>query len=654
MQPIKNRFCIVKLWPDIQAAEDECIARIRKAAVELGLVCDTVSSTGELVCTPGTFANADTHDFVINLHYDTPKGFDLYSFNALWNPPDFFHEWGFKRCIENLISHDDFLSCDCKAADDLVLARISTNPHFQPIDKRLFHSVSNIAFSPVARTDRKLFYVGINWEALSGSGGRHSKVLKELDKSGRLNIYGPKRFQGINVWEGYKSFVGELPFDGESILEAIHKAGVGLVFSSKAHNDAALMSNRLFETIASGALVLCDDNEFIKRNLGDTVLYVDMNQDHIGIAHDVQNKLDWANDNPSTVSDMIAETQKVFEERFSLKKCISNIYRDIELRKNQLYTSKNGTSVSQKTTELVSLMPTYTEDGASKVVENCMRQIKKFAHHTIIANENFNSNQRKTLQKLCSKQKVKHEIIYADLKFLLSQCASSKDNLGLLLSPFFDDCKSDTIMFCMPGERLFADHLLRLSAALEQNTDADAAIGSFCLIMRDGTLSNVIADCLTPQILGCLAFGQFLIKTSARPQHLAALSNYTHNFSVHSFVGAKNVVLVENVTGETRMEECVSIDYVFLNKEVESLQNNTNHEIIRHSPNSLTDKLFTALPFVKAKTSHNVNSIRMFPSASISTPSTFQWLGNQLRLVYKLGLRARVTALINKIKAGVS
>jgi len=319
-----GRFAIVKLWPGIKTAEDECIARLKKAASMLGLECLEVDANGYLLEDPVQEVSKKTFDFVLHLHYDTPKLYDAYSLVALWNPVQFYHEWGYARTSRNLLTHDDFVSCSSTAADDHV-SRLTRNlaTHLPPCFN-LYHSLADIVHLP-SLGDQKLFYAGINWDALRGGVSRHQELLKRLDETGRLRIYGPKLFQGVEVWKGYQSYVRKIPFDGVSMLNEINQAGVALVLSSQAHKDSELMSNRLFESVAAGALVICDENNFAKKFFGDALLYIDSRCDLDEIYRDIETHLDWVTQYPDQALAMIAKAQALFKERFALTKSLSDL-----------------------------------------------------------------------------------------------------------------------------------------------------------------------------------------------------------------------------------------------------------------------------------------------------------------------------------------
>jgi hypothetical protein len=145
-------------------------------------------------------------DFVLNLHFETPKRYDIFSFVALWNPLQFFHEWGYRRFTNNILTHDDFFSCSSPWADDHVKRCIASDPMRDAPRLTLYHSLSEPILPPTTG-DGVLFYTGINWERLGKRPQRHGDLLSLLDKTGRLRIYGPKVFNGVDVWAGFRSLM---------------------------------------------------------------------------------------------------------------------------------------------------------------------------------------------------------------------------------------------------------------------------------------------------------------------------------------------------------------------------------------------------------------------------------------------------------------
>ncbi len=339
---LHRNFAVIKLWPNTQSAEDEVIERLRIAAASLDLKCLVVDSFARLIHPPHTQLTKDDVDFVLSLHFEAPKQFDIYSFVTLWNPLHFYHEWGYRKFTRHILTHDDFLTCDSASGDDHVMRFLACDPMRDGPRLHMYPTLSGPILSPTTG-DHKLFYVGINWERLTNKTGRHEELLKLLDRDGNLRLYGPKLFSGVDVWEGFNSYVGPIPFDGVSIVRLIHKAGISLVLSSQAHREAEMMSCRIFESAAAGAVIICDDNPFARRFFGDSLLYIDTTLPAAETFAQVQGHLQWIEANPAEARELATRSQQIFQERFSLDSCLERIYAELPARKQKLeclYTPK--------------------------------------------------------------------------------------------------------------------------------------------------------------------------------------------------------------------------------------------------------------------------------------------------------------------------
>ena len=330
-----GKFAVVKLWPNVKAAEDENVARLKVTAKSLGLECLEITPDGRLLEPPHAMLTQADVDFVIHLHFETPKTYDIFSFVALWNPLHFYHEWGYPRFSRHLLTHDDFLSCSSTWTDDHVRRMIAKDPTRDGPRFTMYHSLSEPIHEPTLGA-RKIFYAGINWERLGKKKGRHQDILRMLDPTGNLRIFGPRVFQGVNVWEGYKSYEGPIPFDGVSIMKEINQAGIALVLSSDAHKESELMSNRLFESLAGGAFIICDENPFARRFFGDCLLYIDASAPTEEVFDAVLKHVEWIKANPDDALKMARKAQRIFLERFSLDRSLTNIYTNLGERRREL------------------------------------------------------------------------------------------------------------------------------------------------------------------------------------------------------------------------------------------------------------------------------------------------------------------------------
>lgn len=324
--PLKRRIAFVRLWPERPVAEHECLQRLAHAARRIGLDVVDVDRIGFFFDGDCRQIGSDDVDFVVHLHYETAKTYDCFSFGALWNPIDFYFDWGFKLHASNQISHDDFFTAGATAAEDMIVRA-------RPAEFRrgsfplLSHSLCEPIIRPRMRTDRRTFYCGINWERVGGKPGRHSRFLKTIDEQGLIDIYGPNEIEGIHPWEGFKGYRRPLPFDGVSLIRAASEAGAVLVLSSEAHKRAGIMSSRLFECLASGSLIIGDSHPFLRQHFADCALFVDDTRAPEEQGRQAIEHLGWANANPERALEMIERAQARFIERFALDRQLLGVYR---------------------------------------------------------------------------------------------------------------------------------------------------------------------------------------------------------------------------------------------------------------------------------------------------------------------------------------
>ena len=190
---------------------------------------------------------------------------------------------------------------------------------------------SDYVVPPQRMNKHKLFYVGINLERRLGESMRFGTLLERLDKTGQLEIYGPlKVFDQENLWAGFDSYRGEIPFDGHSVIEKINHAGICLALNSPMHNDVDAVSNRIYEAAAAGALIISDDNGFVHQFFDDSVFYLDRNWDEEKASARVMEILNWADEHPDEAYDMACRAQKIFLERLTLDQMVDEFITKTE------------------------------------------------------------------------------------------------------------------------------------------------------------------------------------------------------------------------------------------------------------------------------------------------------------------------------------
>lgn len=631
-----GRFAVVKLWPAIKTAEDECIARLKIAALALGLECVEIHADGSLLSDPDTVITKEDVDFVFHLHYDTPKFYDAFSFVALWNPIQFYHEWGYQRTSRNLLTHDDFVSCSSPAADDHVGRMVRGDATHLPAFFNLYHSTADIVHPP-SLGDHKLFYAGINWEAINGGKSRHQDVLKCLDKAGLIRIYGPTIFQNVKVWDGYDNYVREIPFDGVSMLDEITKAGIALVLSSQAHKNSALMSNRLFESVAAGALIICDENNFARKFFGDSLLYIDSRCSVEKIFQDIQKHMTWAKENPDESLAMISKAQGIFREKFTLKKNLRNLYAGFQDRKIDLLKRQGlDGNTPQIKVALYLLLPVYSKKVLSTHIASVASQEYKEFSPVLVIDKAITKQQRSEIAKAFAKVSVSIELMEVEF-FDHSPIAQIKyrRKLGASIADVLKNTQLvDAIVFVAPNEEIFSNHLQVLAGSLirhpEINCVATAAIIKNGNAPVHGVHERLDFGLLNPATPN--GYARFIFRISALPVDLGIALPYLDRKSLAAMVG-ENIIHQE-------IPSTLIIDaaHEFPNGLWDEGQEN---ELI----GDFSPKSFTIYKgFIRDLPSLEAPMVTHCPSLPYSRFS-WRWLSHQVKAVRKDGLLARLKVL---------
>ena len=542
-----GKFAIVKLWPGIKTAEDECIARLKIAASGLGIECIEIHADGRLIEDQKKTISKNDVDFVLHLHYDTPKLYDAFSFVALWNPTQFYHEWGYARTTRNLLTHDDFVSCSSQAADDHVsrlIRRVTT--HLPPLFN-LYHSVADVVYPP-SIGDGKLIYTGINWEALGTGKSRHQQLLRLLDKSNCLRIFGPSIFQGIKVWDGYDSYVREIPFDGVSMVDEISRAGVALVLSSQAHKDSELMSNRLFESVAAGALVICDENKFAKKFFGDCLLYVDTRCSVDEVFNTIQSHLAWAKKNPEKALKMVAKSQEIFRDKFALRKNLSDLYQGLSERKLELKVRQCPVVNLELKVGLYLLMPEYSEQVLSAHIASASSQEYKNFYPMLVVDKAEALKNRFGIVKAIEKSSAKINIIELDFYVygVDAQIKVRKKAGEVLFEILALRMPVDAVVFVAPNEVLFSNHLEVLAGSLVRNPSINCAASAVIYKHNNLPINQIYEKIDFSKYVDAYptGYGRFIFRVSAIPEDINIALPYLDGKAMAVLVG-DNIITQE-------------------------------------------------------------------------------------------------------------
>ncbi|SCZ75399.1 MULTISPECIES: hypothetical protein [unclassified Pseudomonas] len=637
-----GRFAIVKLWPDIKTAEDECIARLKIAANTLGIECVEVHADGSFLSHPEAKASKDNVDFVLHLHYDTPKQYDAFSIVALWNPLRFYHEWGYERTSRNLTTHDDFVSCSSDAADNHVGRMIRSTHSHLPVQFKLYHSTADIIHPP-SLGDGKLFYAGINWEAISGGKSRHQEVLKRLDPSGLLRIYGPTIFQGVKVWAGYESYIKEVPFDGTSMIDEISKAGIALVLSSQAHKESELMSNRLFESIAAGALIICDENPFAKKFFGDSLLYVDSRTTAEQMYSDIVSHLEWAQKNPTQALAKIEKAQKIFSDHFTLIKNLSDLYSGFTQRKNDLQEKQNPQGSLSVKVRVNLLMPEYSPSTLQEHVKSIQAQeYSNFSSALVVDKKDAVAFQREISAALATSATPIDLVQVEFFKSGIHPEIKSRTRLGEIINGLLESSQdSDAFMLVAPNERLFSNHLAVLCGALQRDQKTQCAATAALLIDGDTPIHTVheLIDFGHVNRAGPTGYGRFIFRTNAIPHDIGIALRHLDGRPLAAMVGQHTIM--------QQMPASISIN-VTQDFPERTWDDAAESEIIYHfAPEALN--LATGFGPRPRQPVHVATVIEATSLHLMKKLLNRNWIKSQISAIRKHGLKSRFKVLKRKL-----
>jgi hypothetical protein len=565
-QGMRGGFAIVKLWPEIKTAEDECIARLKIAAEALGLFCFEIHADGRYLEQPDRVLRREEVDFVLHLHYDTPKLYDAFSIVALWNPLAFYHEWGYARTSRNLLTHDDFISCSSQSADDHVARLVRDAPTHLPPKFKLYHSTADIVHPP-SLGDFKLFYAGINWEAIGRGQSRHQEVLKRLDQADAVRIFGPEIFMGVKVWAGYRNYVRGIPFDGISMIHEIHNAGIALVLSSAAHKAAALMSNRLFESIAAGALVICDENAFAKKFFGDSLLYIDGRCSVEQIFSDIQAHIAWVKAHPELALAMIEKAQAIFRADFNLTKNLRDLFSGLHDRQAAL--AAHGAAAQPVSSSAVParaallsqaqptphlpvrmhlLMPDFSEVVLERHLHNAVCQ--QYGQLDIILHVDgaLPADIRKHIDGRIAQTGGIVQVAVARYYAVSRHDVVERRRTGQVIDDILQDvgttAQAGAVLFVAPNEMLLSNHVALLASSLLRHPQAPCAASA--VLYRNGAAPvNTVGDRIEFREFSIeqpVGYARFMMRVSALAADRGLFLPYLDRKSMAVLSGGGNIV----------------------------------------------------------------------------------------------------------------
>lgn len=468
---MKKLFGIISSFPEIKNGEYETIERIKTAGRLLGYDSIVFNTLGDAIENESNRSENEVA-FVISLHFITPKPFKHFTYVALWNPLQFYFDWGYDRQIAHLLTYDDFLSCESKVADEHAKRLIAQDPNRSWNPPTFYHSLANPIIEPRELSSPSLFYCGINWERAANRHGRYHELFQRLDSQNLIRIYGPEVFLGNRPWRGFQNYAGEIPFDGESVVQRIAECGVALALSSDAHIESGLMSSRLYESCAAGAVVICDENEFCRTQFGETLLYIDGNNPIDEVYRQIRAHLDWIKSNPQAALQLAKASQKRFLEKFDMRIALRGMMQRHEIVKPQ--------EPLKSSVLCIHLLNTFSEKSTATLVQNIQDNDDANAAWIIVVDPQSLelAKQRLEAANLSSNWRL-YPLDDLERYFQHGKRKNKKTltfGIGKAIESILSENNYDSFNLSFSNEQFFPGHLTSLAKALDNDPAATLAV----------------------------------------------------------------------------------------------------------------------------------------------------------------------------------
>lgn len=322
------KVALREYWPGVVSGEKESLERLSTALNIIGI---------EPVKVPVSLDDEEVISklnplFVLDLHFDAPRIQSAFSVGALWNPLDYYELWGGTAPWSNQLQHDLLVAANPGIANEwLNLYKPQSKFDILPLS----HSVPSSAVRDSGQTTQgKVFYAGIGWDRGASGGHRHEQIFRALDELNLLKLFGPEKLgDGTKPWKGFKSYAGQLPFDGDSVMKTLNEMGFGLCFSSSSHTASQIASNRVFETIAAGSIPIVDKGLDFPFSIADAIQVSSLDSPQ-EIALQVQDEVARLTHDPEEFRRRVETLQKNLMGGFTLDQQLSKICLEVRNRKS--------------------------------------------------------------------------------------------------------------------------------------------------------------------------------------------------------------------------------------------------------------------------------------------------------------------------------
>jgi hypothetical protein len=324
------RFCLLNPWPN--GALAQASVTIQLVAAELGHEAIRCHTTRDVL---------DARpDFVLVMQHDTPKLTPFPTYGLIHEPvSEYLQDAVF---LMNLLSYDGYFSL-ADIHRDFIRSLLTAAGRKFTLGSYYCHTATELPcdWSPDF-SDARAAYVGLNWDR------RNDALFRELDTLGCLEVYGPEaEWLFLSRGEG-GTYRRPLPFDHVSVRDAYRRAGIGLCLCGDNWLGDDILTGRVFEATAAGAVAITPRVPWIERSFGDTVLYLDQGDSFAGIAAAVDRHVRWVRANPGQARGLVEKAQSIYRSHFDQRVLLENVftYHRRELARRAARPPRSDTTTS--------------------------------------------------------------------------------------------------------------------------------------------------------------------------------------------------------------------------------------------------------------------------------------------------------------------
>jgi hypothetical protein len=474
-------FAIIHPW-DINhnSAEKEVSIRMSRAAQNIGIKCLHINNEGYIldetyVATSKHITTIDNLSFIFHHHFSSYKKFDSWNIYPLWNPPSIPFDWHNPQFIlDTFLQHDDFVKSTGDFAETHMAAHLASYGRECKNMPLLYPTMPADQFippRPLSASSARLFYCGVNWERSANQTPRHNSIFKQMEGLDIIDIYGPRNIGPHPTWQGYECYRGELPFDGgDSLLAAINKSGIALALSSLVHQKAEIMSNRIFESAAAGAVIITDENDFVRDMFGSSVIMIENKGNQQNSFEQISEAYNWIKGNPETAYEMACQSQKIYLENFTLEKHLQNLFDTLPERKNNLAKQLHAQQLDE-TIDVVAYCPSLDTDVLHDMITSIAKQTYTNVRTILVIDKSLET---RTWDIINSTPNLQKKAVVVSIELFLKDSFAPSGYIrckttGQMIQHASNYIQSPYLAFLGPQEEWFEDHLTTLKRALENN-----------------------------------------------------------------------------------------------------------------------------------------------------------------------------------------